>query len=99
MGVPPMPGACSVGNLCKQAAFNYSRRSHGRDARVTNEVLKQLRSAMHTVARIVLPGSRDELPPPDYTLRIMTQTLRPKRVSESAIHDQTAIVFPNDLNT
>ena len=23
---------------------------------------------------------------------------RPKRVSESAIHDQTAIVFPNDLN-
>src|SRR5258706_9903631 len=23
----------------------------------------------------------------------------PKRVSDSAIHDQTAIVFPNDLNT
>jgi acyl-CoA hydrolase len=25
--------------------------------------------------------------------------LAPKRVSESAIHDQTSIVFPNDLNT
>ncbi|HET6250887.1 MAG TPA: acyl-CoA thioesterase [Tepidisphaeraceae bacterium] len=29
----------------------------------------------------------------------MTQPLAPKRVSDSAIHDQTAIVFPNDLNT
>src|SRR5437868_6735309 len=29
---------------------------------------------------------------------IMTQPT-PKRVSDSAIHDQTAIVFPNDLNT
>src|SRR5437660_12465474 len=28
----------------------------------------------------------------------MTQPT-PKRVSDSAIHDQTAIVFPNDLNT
>ena len=25
--------------------------------------------------------------------------LSPKRVCESAIHDQTSIVFPNDLNT
>ena len=29
----------------------------------------------------------------------MSEILRPKRVSESAIHDQTAIVFPNDLNS
>ncbi|MGA2501678.1 MAG: hotdog domain-containing protein, partial [Tepidisphaeraceae bacterium] len=29
----------------------------------------------------------------------MNATLRPKTVSESAIHDQTAIVFPNDLNS
>jgi acyl-CoA hydrolase len=28
----------------------------------------------------------------------MSESLRPKRVSESAIHDQTAVVFPNDLN-
>ena len=28
----------------------------------------------------------------------MNATLRPKTVGESAIHDQTAIVFPNDLN-
>src|SRR2546423_13396386 len=30
---------------------------------------------------------------------IMTQPTTPKRVSDSAIHDQTAMVFPNDLNT
>ena len=29
----------------------------------------------------------------------MSQPLQPKRVSDSAIHDQTAIVFPNDLNS
>lgn len=29
----------------------------------------------------------------------MTQSPSPKRVSESAIHDQTALVFPNDLNS
>lgn len=29
----------------------------------------------------------------------MNQTLKPKRVADSAIHDQTAIVFPNDLNS
>ena len=29
----------------------------------------------------------------------MTQPTTPKRVSDSAIHDQTAMVFPNDLNT
>jgi acyl-CoA hydrolase len=29
----------------------------------------------------------------------MTQSLPPKRVAESAIHDQTALVFPNDLNS
>src|SRR5258708_12703162 len=29
----------------------------------------------------------------------MTQHSTPKRVSESALHDQTSIVFPNDLNT
>jgi acyl-CoA hydrolase len=28
----------------------------------------------------------------------MSEPLRPKRVSESAIHDQTSVVFPNDLN-
>lgn len=28
----------------------------------------------------------------------MSDSHRPKRVSESAIHDQTAVVFPNDLN-
>src|SRR5439155_20100331 len=30
---------------------------------------------------------------------IMSENLRPKRTSESAIHDQTAIGFPNDLNS
>jgi acyl-CoA hydrolase len=29
----------------------------------------------------------------------MTQHSTPKRVSESALHDQTSMVFPNDLNT
>jgi acyl-CoA hydrolase len=29
----------------------------------------------------------------------MTQSPSPKRVSESATHDQTALVFPNDLNS
>ena len=28
----------------------------------------------------------------------MSDPLPPKRVSESAIHDQTSVVFPNDLN-
>ncbi|HSU68818.1 MAG TPA: acyl-CoA thioesterase [Tepidisphaeraceae bacterium] len=28
----------------------------------------------------------------------MSETLPAKRVSESAIHDQTSVVFPNDLN-
>src|SRR2546421_9255349 len=33
------------------------------------------------------------------TMRYMSHSLAPKPVSASAIHDQTSIVFPNDLNT
>lgn len=33
-----------------------------------------------------------------HTLLPMSESPRPKRVSESAIHDQTSVVFPNDLN-
>src|SRR5690349_5947876 len=39
------------------------------------------------------------LPKPSRYHSIMSQPSTPKRVSESALHDQTSIVFPNDLNT